>query len=116
MDISNGEHLGVSLFVQGCKFHCKNCFNKDTWDFSGGKVWDNKIKDKFIELMDRPYIKRVSILGGEPLDPYNVGDILLLIRQIRSDYPDKKIWLFTWEPIIHWFRFLCYSSRCWTIL
>ena len=60
MDISNGEGVGVSLFVQGCHFHCKNCFNQDTWDFSGGKEWNRKIEDEFMKLVNRPYIKRVS--------------------------------------------------------
>ena len=41
MDISNGEGVGVSLFVQGCPFHCKNCFNSETWDFNGGKEFTN---------------------------------------------------------------------------
>lgn len=44
MDISNGEGVGVSLFVQGCPFHCKNCFNSETWDFNGGKEWTEKTK------------------------------------------------------------------------
>ena len=48
MDISNGEGVGVSLFVQGCPFHCKNCFNSETWDFSGQKkqkinLWNSLI-------------------------------------------------------------------------
>ena len=48
MDVSNGEGLGVSLFVQGCHFHCRGCFNPETWDFSGGKEWTNEIKNKFL--------------------------------------------------------------------
>ena len=63
MDISNGESVGVSLFVQGCHFHCKNCFNQSTWDFNGGKEWTKEKKREFIELAKRPYIKRISILG-----------------------------------------------------
>ena len=59
LDISNGEGVGVALFVQGCRFACKNCFNPNTWDFNGGKEWTPEIKDKFLELINRPYIKRV---------------------------------------------------------
>lgn len=36
MDISNGPGIRVSIFMQGCAFHCKNCFNKETWDFKLG--------------------------------------------------------------------------------
>ena len=87
LDISNGEGVGVSLFVQGCPFHCKNCFNSDTWDFNGGKEWTEETKNKFLELIDRPYIKRVSILGGEPLAEQNLDGVLDLIQTIREKYP-----------------------------
>lgn len=95
MDISNGEGVGVSLFVQGCPFQCKNCFNSDTWDFNGGKEWTEEIKDKFMKLIDRPYIKRVSFLGGECLADQNLDEVLKLVKQIRNSYPDKTIWLYT---------------------
>ena len=87
MDISNGEGVGVSLFVQGCDRHCFNCFNSETWDFNGGKEWTEEIKDKFMKIIDRPYIKRVSFLGGEPLAEQNLDDVLSLIKEIREKYP-----------------------------
>ena len=95
LDISNGEGVGVSLFVQGCPFHCFGCFNSDTWDFNGGKEWTEEIKDKFLKLIDRPYIKRVSFLGGECLAEQNLDDILSLIQEIRNSFPTKTIWLYT---------------------
>ena len=92
MDISNGEGVGVALFVQGCPFnpHCYNCFNPDTWDFNGGKEWTPEIKEKFLELIDRPYIKRVSILGGEPLADQNLDDVLDLVTEINKKYNFQK--------------------------
>lgn len=104
MDISNGEGVGVSLFVQGCPFHCKNCFNSETWDFNGGKEWTEKIKNKFMELIDRPYIKRVSFLGGECLAEQNLDEVLKLTQQIRISFPEKTIWLYTgfeWNQIMN---------------
>lgn len=95
MDISNGEGVGVSLFVQGCPFHCKNCFNSETWDFNGGKEWTEEIKDKFMELINRPYIKRVSFLGGECLAEQNLDEVLKLVQEIRILFPEKTIWLYT---------------------
>lgn len=95
LDISNGEGVGVSLFVQGCSFHCFGCFNSDTWDFNGGKEWTEKTKDKFMKLINRPYIKRISFLGGECLAEQNLDEILSLIKQIRISFPDKTIWLYT---------------------
>lgn len=96
MDISNGEGIGISLFVQGCHFHCKNCFNKNTWNFNGGKEWDNYIENDFIAMANNPHIKRITILGGEPLAKENVSDVCKLIYDLRYYYDDtKKIWLYT---------------------
>ena len=103
MDVSNGEGVGISLFVQGCHFHCKGCFNQETWDFNGGKEWTPEIEEQFIQLANKPYIKRISILGGEPLADENVRDVYNLIAQLKSRYPEKKIWLYTgyeWEKIV----------------
>lgn len=103
LDISNGEGVGVSLFVQGCPFHCKNCFNSDTWDFNGGKEWTEKTKNKFMELIDRPYIKRISFLGGECLAEQNLDEVLNLTQQICISFPKKSIWLYTgyqWNKIM----------------
>ena len=86
LDISNGEGIGVALFVQGCHFHCYNCFNTETWDFNSGKEWTPEVKEKFLELIDRPYIKRVSILGGEPLADENLDDVLDLVTEINKRY------------------------------
>lgn len=104
MDISNGQGLGVSLFVQGCYFHCKNCFNSETWDFNGGKEWTTEIKEKFLKLIDRDYIERVTILGGEPLVDQNVESVLNLVKEIREKFPKKKIWIYTgykWNAILY---------------
>lgn len=95
MDISNGEHIGVSLFVQGCNLRCKGCFNKETWDFNGGKEWTQEIEDEFIELANRPYIKRISILGGEPLADENIRDVFELIIRLKTKFPNKSIWVYT---------------------
>ena len=95
LDVSNGEGVGVSLFVQGCDRHCFNCFNPDTWDFNGGKEWTKETKNKFMKLIDRPYINRISVLGGEPLAEQNLDEVLSLIKEIRISFPEKSIWLYT---------------------
>ena len=103
LDISNGEGVGVSLFVQGCDRHCFNCFNPDTWDFNGGQEWTEEAKNKFIKLIDRPYINRISVLGGEPLAEQNLDEVLSLIKEIRISFPEKTIWLYTgfeWDQIM----------------
>lgn len=95
LDITNGEGVGVSLFVQGCHFHCPGCFNQETWDFNGGNEWTTMTKLEFLKLVDRPYIRRVSILGGEPLEACNLEDLIDLVRNIKEKFPEKKIWVYT---------------------
>ena len=95
MDISNGEGIGVSLFVQGCPFHCKNCFNQETWNYDKGKEWNDTIKNTFLNLINKSYITRVSLLGGEPLYTQNLDGILDLCKTIKTTYANKVIWLYS---------------------
>lgn len=96
MDISNGNGIGVSLFVQGCPLHCEGCFNKELWDFEGGKEYDSKIRDLLLSLLAPDYVKRFSLLGGEPLAPKNVNGSLNALRGIRNVFNNtKEIWLYT---------------------
>lgn len=105
MDISNGPYVGISLFVQGCGFHCLMCFNSETWDFNGGKEWTPEIEEDFVSLAGKPQYKRISILGGEPLAPENVEGVLHLLRKIRATYgEEKQIWMHTgyyWKEIFY---------------
>lgn len=94
-EVCNGTGVGVSLFVQGCPFHCKNCFNQETWDFNGGKEWTIEVQKEFFELINRPYITRVSILGGEPLAYQNLPDVYDVVKRIKDEFSNKKIWLWT---------------------
>lgn len=92
LDISNGEGLGIALFVQGCHRHCYNCFNQETWDFNGGKEWTDETQQKFIQLLEnRPRIKRLSILGGEPFEyPHEISSIIEAVS-LKVD----KVWIYT---------------------
>ena len=95
LDVTNGEGIGVSLFVQGCQFHCKNCFNKVTWDFDCGKKFTKDTLNTIISLLNDEHIKRFSILGGEPLAEKNMYDVLQTIIEIRKNVTDIIIWVYT---------------------
>lgn len=95
MDISNGPGIRVSIFVQGCDFHCKNCFNSDTWGFDGGKEFTDREMERLLNLCDSDHIEGLSILGGEPLHPKNIGTVIEICRRFKERYPDKTIWLWT---------------------
>lgn len=94
-DVNNGKGIGCSLFVQGCPIHCKGCFNSETWDFDGGKEWDDNVMAKFIKIANKDYIDRITILGGEPLCKDNINDVERIIDCIRNQLPNKKLWLYT---------------------
>ena len=95
IDISNGSGIGVALFTQGCPYHCKNCFNPETWDFNKGMVWTKETENKIIELLKPEYITRLTILGGEPLIERNIEPLTALLKRVKGIYPDKQVWLYT---------------------
>lgn len=95
MDISNGNGIGVALFTQGCPYHCKNCFNPETWDFDKGTDWTKETEDKIIELLKPEYITRLTILGGEPLIKRNIEPLTALLKRVKGTYPNKQVWLYT---------------------
>lgn len=95
MDIANGPGIRVSIFMQGCTFNCKNCFNKETHDFNGGKEFTDDTISKVLDLASESYIQGLSILGGEPLHPKNVEGTTKLAKEFKKRYPDKSIWIWS---------------------
>ncbi len=95
-DLSNGEGVCVSLFVQGCPHHCKGCFNPETWDFDGGELYTGNTKWEIVEAIGANNIQRnFCILGGEPLDERNLQMIKEIVCSVRVVYPTIKIFLWT---------------------
>lgn len=95
MDISNGPGVRVSVFMQGCTFHCKNCFNPETHDFNGGKEFTSDKIDLILSLAEPEYIVGLSILGGEPLHPRNLEGSTVLAKAFKARYPQKSIWVWS---------------------
>lgn len=94
-DIANGIGIRTSLFVSGCRHHCKECFNPETWDFSYGKPFDKKTEDTLLSSLKSDYTDGISILGGEPLEPENQEAICSLVKRIKSECQKKTIWIYT---------------------
>ena len=92
MDISNGPGVRVSIFFQGCAFHCKNCFNPETWDFNGGLEFTDEEINTIIDLAKADHITGLSILGGEPMHPKNIEATTKLAKKFKEAYPNKTIW------------------------
>lgn len=101
-DVVNGLGCRVSLFVSGCRFGCDSCFNAPQQDFNYGHKYTQEAKEKLLELISRPYIKGLSILGGDPLWQDNDGlcQLIELCEDVHKLGKDIWIWSgFTWEQI-----------------
>lgn len=94
-DVANGLGIRVSLFVSGCTHHCKNCFNKETWDFQYGNPFTEDEIQKILDYLKPSYVSGLSLLGGEPFEPENQEGLLPLVRKVKEVYPEKDIWCYT---------------------
>lgn len=94
-DIADGTGVRVSLFVSGCRHHCKGCFQPETWAFDAGKLFTEQISDDIIEALSKSYIKGLTLLGGEPMEPENQPELVKLLMRVKDELPDKDIWCYT---------------------
>ena len=100
-DIANGPGVRVSLFVSGCRHRCKNCFNKEAWDFSYGKPFTESTEQEILTALSADYITGLSLLGGEPFEPENQRELLPFIKNVKVLYPNKTIWCYTGNNLEH---------------
>ncbi len=94
-DIANGIGVRTSLFVSGCRHHCKGCFNPETWDFDYGKPFDKAAEDEIILSLKSEFIRGITVLGGEPFEKENQKALLPFIKRIKAEFPEKDIWFFS---------------------
>ena len=95
MDISNGPGVRVSIFMQGCTFNCKNCFNPETHDFMGGEEFTEDTINEVLKLCENEHVEGLSILGGEPMHPINIEGTTELAKKFKEKFPDKNLWIWT---------------------
>ena len=94
-DIANGEGVRTTLFVSGCRNRCKNCFQPETWDFNYGQPFTKETEEEIFATMDNSSVRGLTILGGEPMEPENQRELLPFLREFKSRFPDKTVWLYT---------------------
>ncbi|MCI1665270.1 MAG: anaerobic ribonucleoside-triphosphate reductase activating protein [Atopobiaceae bacterium] len=94
-DIANGVGVRTSLFVSGCRRHCKDCFNEVAWPFDFGEPFDADVADKIVSSLAPSYVAGLSILGGEPMEPENQRGLVGFLEDVRVRCPSKGIWLYT---------------------
>lgn len=94
-DIANGPGVRVSLFVSGCRHHCKGCFNSEAWDFAYGNLFNKEVMAEIIEALDKEYIEGFSLLGGEPFEPENRETVQNILRSVKEKFPYKTVWCYS---------------------
>ncbi|MDO4617851.1 MAG: anaerobic ribonucleoside-triphosphate reductase activating protein [Lachnospiraceae bacterium] len=94
-DVANGAGVRITLFVSGCRNHCRGCFQPETWDFSYGEKFTEETERQILDLLEPSYIDGLTLLGGDPFEPENQRDLLPLIKRIKKRFPEKNIWAFT---------------------
>ena len=101
-DIANGIGVRVALFVSGCRNHCKNCFQPETWDFNYGDPFTEEVEGRILEELSPFFVDGLTVLGGEPFEQENQRGLLPFLKRVRAELPDKTIWAysgFTWEQL-----------------
>ena len=102
-DMLNGDGLRVVLWLSGCSHHCKGCQNPQTWDINSGIPFDKEAKEELFRELNNDYISGITFSGGDPLHENNLDEVLQLVIEIRSKFPNKTIWIysgFEWEELI----------------
>ena len=110
-DIANGTGVRTVLFVSGCRNHCKDCFQPETWDFSYGQPFDDKTEDEILASLEPFYIQGLTLLGGDPFEPENQKALLPFLRRVRTERPGKDVWAYTGYVLE---RDLVAGGVCWT--
>lgn len=94
-DVANGPGIRVSVFVSGCTHYCKGCFNESAWDFNYGNPFTEETIEEIVGYLAPSYVKGLTVLGGEPMEPQNQPAVSALLKRVREAYPEKSVWLFS---------------------
>ena len=94
-DLANGRGARVTIFISGCSLHCKNCFSPSSWDPNAGEPFTEQTKEKLFKDLSNSYVDGLSVLGGDPLESYNIEEVTNLCKEVKEKFPNKSIWLWT---------------------
>lgn len=101
-DVENGLGCRVTIWTSGCSHHCPGCHNPHTWVYGQGKKLDDPtVRQRIFEAVDKPYIKGITLSGGDPLDQSfsALQELEIFIDDFKKEFPDKDIWVFSGDTI-----------------
>lgn len=94
-DMLNGEGLRVVLWLSHCEHCCENCQNPQTWSEHSGIPFNQQAKEELFEELSKDYISGITFSGGDPLSKLNRNEVMELIKEIKSKFHTKNIWVYT---------------------
>ena len=95
-DTAAAPGISLSVYFSGCHFHCPGCHNPEAQDFDFGEEFTPELERQIInKLHKNNVIRKLSILGGEPLNAENRKDVARLIGNVLAVYPDTIIYIWT---------------------
>lgn len=101
--LCDGLGIRTVLWVSGCTHQCKGCHNQCSWDYTAGRQFDTRAYDSLLECLDKPYIKGLTLSGGDPLSEKNILVCTYVARTVKELFPNKDIWCYTgflWEDVM----------------
>lgn len=91
--ISDGEGLRYSIYLSGCKHHCKGCHNESSWNPSAGtplsKGWLLEIVE---DIKSNPLLDGITISGG---DPFFYPQSLVILLKTLKEQTKLNTWCYT---------------------
>ncbi len=101
-DVCNGIGIRCTIWFTGCSHKCAGCFNKETWDENSGIEFNIEAKKELFDELSKDYISGITFSGGDPLHKNNIIEVNNIIQEIKKQFPNKTIWLYTgytWEEL-----------------
>ena len=96
-DILNGDGLRTTIWFKGCPHRCEGCHNQGSWEYDKNYHIDC---DLVVETCKKS--KKLSVLGGEPLAPFNIKEATKIVKKVKEEIPDCSIYLWTgyeWDEV-----------------
>lgn len=96
-DINNGTGCRVTLWIAGCTHNCPGCHNPETHSYKAGRVFDEEAERSLFEKLSKPYIKGLTVSGGDPLDQSQetLSQLKDILKRVRERFPEKDVWMYT---------------------